>query len=159
MKKKRVSFKKIVIMLMVILVFIQIFRIDKTNPPVKPESDFINVKHPPAGITNILKTSCYDCHSNETVYPWYTNIAPVSWWLKNHINEGRHHLNFSDWANYNSKKSDHKLEECVEMLQKSEMPLSSYTFIHRDASLNEDQRHALIIWFESMRTYESDEEH
>jgi heme-binding protein len=159
MKIKPSSFKKIPVALLVILMVIQFFRIDKTNPPARQETDFIYNTHPSPGIGNILKTSCYDCHSYQTVYPWYANVAPISWWLKNHINEGRHHLNFSEWTNYSSKKTDHKLEECVEMIQEGEMPLYSYTLLHRNAVLNAEQQHALVVWFESLRTYESEDEH
>lgn len=145
--------------MIVILAVIQFIRIDKTNPPLEPGTDFINNKKPSPGIAHILKASCYDCHSDETVYPWYTNAAPVSWWIKNHIHEARHHLNFSEWTSYSSKKADHKLEECIEMVQGGEMPLYSYTLLHRHAVLNEEQRHALVEWFGSLRTYESEEEH
>ncbi|HKR04603.1 MAG TPA: heme-binding domain-containing protein, partial [Bacteroidia bacterium] len=152
MRIKIFSFKKAILALLLILAVIQFIRIDKTNPPVEPGADFINNKRPSPGIAHILKTSCYDCHSNETVYPWYTNVAPVSWWIKNHIKEARHHLNFSEWTGYSSKKADHKLEECIEMVQEGEMPLYSYTLLHRHAVLNEEQRHALAVWFESLRT-------
>jgi hypothetical protein len=158
MKVKSFSLKKIMLVLMIIIVLIQFIRIDKTNPSLTEETDFVNVKHPPEGIANLIKVSCYDCHSNETIYPWYTNIAPVSWWIKDHINEARHHLNFSEWGTYSSKKADHKLKECVEMVQEGEMPLYSYTLMHSNSSLNEDQKHALSVWFESLRTYESEKE-
>jgi hypothetical protein len=153
---KNLPFKKIGIVLLMVFVLMQFFRIDKTNPAIKPETDFIYNTHPSPGIANILKTSCYDCHSSETVYPWYSNVAPVSWWLKNHIIEARHKLNFSEWTTLSSKKADRKLKECVENVQEEEMPLFSYTLIHRDAVLSEDQRHALIVFFESLRTHESD---
>lgn len=144
--------------LLVVFVLIQFLRIDKTNPPVQPDADFITRTHAVAGIAHVLKTSCYDCHSNETAYPWYTNVAPVSWWLKNHISEARQHLNFSEWGTYSSRKADHKLKECVDMTLEGEMPLSSYTWMHRDALLSEEQKQALVIFFESQRTYESDKE-
>src|SRR6185436_5204343 len=158
MKIKQLPFKKIATGIILILLVIQFIRIDKTNPPLKEEKDLISGLNPPPGITHILKTSCYDCHSNETAYPWYTNVAPVSWWIKNHINNGREELNFSEWINYTSRKKDHKLEECVEMVEGNEMPLYSYTLLHRNAILNGDQRHALAVWFESQRTYESEKD-
>ncbi len=158
MKLKVFSLKKIMLVLLTIIVLIQAIRIDKANPPMNQEKDFINSKHPPAGVANLIKTSCYDCHSNETIYPWYTNLAPVSWWIKDHINEARHHLNFSEWETYSSKKADHKLKECVEMVQEGEMPLYSYTLMHSNSSLSEDQKHALVVWFESLRTYESEKD-
>lgn len=158
MKTKRLSFKKTVLVLLVVFALIQFLQIDKTNPPVQAEADFITRTHAVAGIAHVLKTSCYDCHSNETTYPWYTNVAPVSWWLRNHISEARQQLNFSEWGTYSSRKSDHKLKECVDMTLEDKMPLWSYTLIHRDAKLSEEQKQALVIFFESQRTYESDKE-
>lgn len=135
---------------------IQLFRIDKTNKVSAPEIDFMVMTHADAEMAGILKTSCYDCHSNEIKYPWYTNIAPVSWWIKHHINEGSGHLNFSEWGNYASRKADHKLEECVEMVESGEMPMSSYTLLHGEAKLSKEQQTRLIDWFNSLRTHESD---
>ncbi len=100
MQTNRFSLKKIVIGIVVIFLGIQFFRIDKTNPPINEEMDFIKMTNPPIKVGTILKTSCYDCHSNESSYPWYTNVAPFSWWVKHHINEGRENLNFSDLGTY-----------------------------------------------------------
>jgi hypothetical protein len=155
---KRISSGRALQVLLVVLIIVQFFRIDKTNPPIKPEMDFINITKPSPEVAQILKTSCYDCHSHESVYPWYTNVAPVSWWIKSHINDARRHLNFSEWGNYSSKKADHKLEECVEMTEEGEMPLASYTLIHSNATLSKQQQQALVTWFKSLRTYESKEE-
>ena len=99
----------------------------------------------------MLRSACYDCHSHETSYPWYSNLAPVSWWLKNHVNEGREHLNFSVWADYNAKKADHKLEECFEEVAKEGMPLKSYPLTHPEARLSEEQRAKLVTWFKQTR--------
>jgi hypothetical protein len=142
--------KKILISLVVLLVAIQFIRIDKTNPPVDKSKDFITLTQPSEEVKGILVTSCYNCHSHETTYPWYTNIAPVSWWVKNHINEGRSHLNFSEWANYPEKRQQHKLEECIEEVHKGEMPLSTYTMIHKAAVLSPDQQSQLTAWFNSL---------
>src|SRR6218665_2695091 len=97
MKKSRLTRKTILTGILLLLIVFQFFRIDKTNPPVDPAQDFIMLSHPPADLAVILKESCYDCHGNTTTYPWYTNIAPVSWWIKHHINDARKHLNFSTW--------------------------------------------------------------
>ncbi len=139
--------KKILIGLVAILVIIQFFRIDKTNPEVIAENDFINMVQPDENIQAILKTSCYDCHSNETKYPWYTNIAPISWWVKDHINDGRKHLNFSEWGTYKEKKQKHKLEECFEEVEEGEMPMESYLIVHGEAELNTEQKEELVTWF------------
>ncbi|MGI9651346.1 heme-binding domain-containing protein [Chryseobacterium sp. RLHN22] len=139
--------KKILVIILVAFVIIQFFPIDKTNPPVDKGMDFISIKNIQPEIANTIRTSCYDCHSNETQYPWYSSIAPASWWLKNHINEGRSHLNFSIFATYEPKRQIHKMEECVEMLEKHEMPLESYYLGHQDAKLTDAQRQDLIKYF------------
>src|SRR5579871_2879029 len=84
----------------------------------------------PDSVDQILKTSCYDCHSNYTVYPWYTNIQPVGWWLTHHINEGKEHLNFSEFASYRIGRQYHSLQGITKLVKKDEMPISSYTLIH-----------------------------
>ncbi len=134
------------------LIIIQFFRIDKTVKPVNAQTDIIALTQANTDISSILKTSCYDCHSSQPVYPWYTNVAPLSWWIKHHINEGSHHLNFSDWGTYTTKRKDHKLEECVEMIEEGEMPMTSYTIMHGDAKLTDAQRTLLIDWFKAERT-------
>ncbi|MBL7901466.1 MAG: heme-binding domain-containing protein [Bacteroidia bacterium] len=149
--RKQLTVKKISIALLILFLVIQLFRIDKQNPPVVAEKDFLALNTASAEVQNIIKASCYDCHSNTSVYPWYTNVAPVSWWIKHHIKEGRKHLNFSEWGNYTAKKADHKLEECVEMIQEGEMPMSSYTLIHRETKLSEEESLMLVNWFSSLR--------
>lgn len=142
--------KKIGIGLLVVIVGMQFFRIDKTNPPVIGGEDIIAMTDPSEEVQTILKNSCYDCHSNEVKYPWYTNIAPVSWFVGDHIEEGREHLNFSTWAQYSEKKRAHKLKECVEEVEEHEMPLESYTWMHSEAKLTEEQREMLEDWFKSI---------
>ena len=148
---KKITLKKTVIVIIGLLLIFQLFRIDKTTKPVDPATDFISVTQANSEVATILKTSCYDCHSNQPVYPWYTNVAPLSWWIKHHINEGSEHLNFSEWGNYKLKRKDHKLEECIEMIEEGEMPMSSYTLIHGNAKLNDAQKTLLINWFKSSR--------
>lgn len=149
--KKIFTIKKILWGLLIVILAMQFFRIDKTNPAVDPASDFIGIAKPTTEVSALLKSACYDCHSHETKYPWYTNIAPVSWWLKDHINEGREELNFSTWSSYPAKKQDKKLKECVELIKEKEMPLPSYTWIHSDARLTDAQRVMLTDWFNSLR--------
>jgi len=145
--KKLLKPQYILSALLILFIVIQIFRIDKTNPTSSADADYIVMAQPPAEIANLLKTSCYDCHSNETVYPWYSNIAPLSWLLKSHITEGREKLNFSEWANYQPGKRGHKQDECKEMLVEGEMPLASYTLMHSNAKFTEEQKVMLIKWF------------
>jgi hypothetical protein len=139
--------KKILVVLLVAFIIIQFFPIDKTNPAPTPGMDFLKIKNTPQEVAAIINTSCYDCHSNETKYPWYSNISPASWFLKNHIDEARKHLNFSTFAMYEPKRQVHKLEECIEMVEKNEMPLESYFVGHQGAKLTDEQRKILIDYF------------
>ncbi|MDH3651878.1 MAG: heme-binding domain-containing protein [Saprospiraceae bacterium] len=149
------NIKRVLIFLLVILVGIQFIRIDKTNPPSDPTLDFIAMENPPEDLVQIFKVACYDCHSHHTVYPWYTNIAPISFWIKGHINHARSHLDFSEWASYDRDRKHHKLEECYEEVEEGHMPLPSYLWIHRDATLSSGQRQDLVSWFKGqMSKYE-----
>ena len=142
--------KKILIGLLVVLVAIQFFQIDKTNPVADEKLDFLVMNNTSPEIATQIKASCYDCHSNQSVYPAYTYVQPVGWFVKNHIQEGKEHLNFSEFGNYSAKKQAHKLEESYEMIEKGEMPLSSYTIIHKEAVLDEAQQTALISYFKEI---------
>ena len=144
-------FKKIGIAVVVILVLMQFKRIDKTNPEFNEAEDFITIAQPPAEIATLIKDACYDCHSHQAKYPWYSNVAPISWMLENHINEGREHLNFSIWGTYEAKKADHKLEEAAEEVEESNMPMKPYVVMHSEAKMTDAQKSALIEWFESQR--------
>jgi len=139
------------LLLLALLVIIQFFKIDKTNPPVIPQQDFLAVTGPPTNIAKLIKTACYDCHSHTTTYPWYTNFQPIAWWVKGHINNANKHLNFSTWTTYDASKKSHKLEECVEVLEGKEMPMLSYMIAHKEAWINEQQRQELADWFKRMK--------
>jgi hypothetical protein len=143
--------KKVILVIAVVLIVIQFFRIDKENPPAEINKDFINLTDPPQEIAEMIKTSCYDCHSYHTRYPWYSDIAPASWLLKNHVNDGRDHLNFSIWPDYKESKKEHKIGECIEVVESGEMPMKGYILFHSEADLNETQRHNLISWFQSVK--------
>lgn len=143
--------KKILIVLLVAFIIIQFFPIDKTNPATNDGMDFLKIKNTPEPIANIIKNSCYDCHSNETEYPFYSNIQPVAWLLKNHIDEGRIELNFSTFATYEPKRQAHKLEEATEYVEQKKMPLESYTLGHQDAKLTDEQRKQLADYFRKVQ--------
>ena len=104
----------------------------------------------PAGVESILKVACNDCHSNYTVYPWYAHIQPLGLWLRDHVEEGKRELNFSTFANKRAAVQNHKLEEIIEMVKEGEMPLASYTWIHRDAILSQEQKNVLTGWAQSL---------
>lgn len=137
--------------LVVIFLILQLFEPDRAVPEYPIAKDFIQVTKPPAQVADLLQSTCYDCHSYKTTYPWYANIEPVSWWLQDHINEGREELNFSLWKDYTVKRADHKLEEAIEKVEEGDMPLPSYTWVHSDARLSDEQRTILTDWFSSLR--------
>jgi len=142
--------KKIGLLIAAAIVIMQFFRIDKSVPEMNEMDDFISQTNPPEKVKVILKNACYDCHSYKTQYPWYSNIAPVSWWLKDHIDEGREHLNFSIWRRYDLKRKKHKLEECWEEVEHGEMPLENYLYTHEEALLTKEEKETLITWFKSL---------
>ena len=141
-------YKKMIWVLVSLIVLAQFIRPSHKNPAIDATVDFQNVSNPPAEVLTILKNACYDCHSFETKYPWYTQISPVSWWLANHINEGREHLNFSTFGQLASGDRAKALGEAAETVQEGEMPLSSYTWfgLHPEANLSAAQRNTLIQW-------------
>lgn len=148
---KSINKTKIGIGLLIIIVVMQFFRIDQSNGEVDISKDFIQMTQPAGEVKMILTSSCYDCHSVRTEYPWYANIAPVSWWIKHHVDEGSEHLNFSVWGDYSAKRQDHKLEEIIEEVEEGEMPLKSYTWMHAEAKLSDEQKSALIDWVKELR--------
>lgn len=113
---------------------------------------FLAETNPEPELRIVLKETCYDCHSNNTVYPWYNNIAPISFWLANHVKDGKKHLNFSAWDGYSVEKKDHKLEEVIEMIENGEMPLKEYTWTHQNARLTNEQRESIVAWAEKTRS-------
>jgi len=139
--------KKILIGLLALFVIIQFFRPERNLSG--DETYGLETKYTvPAEVKSLLKGACNDCHSNYTKYPWYANVQPVAWWLANHVNNGKRHLNFSSFTNRPVAYQNHKLEETAEMLEKKEMPLASYTYLglHPDAKLSDAQRQTLIDW-------------
>lgn len=143
--------KKIILGLVIILLLIQFVRVEQTNPPVDMQQDFITITKPPVEVATILKTACYDCHSNETRYPWYFDVAPISWWAKDHVNDGKKHLNYSIWSTYKKERQDHKLEEMYGEVEEGEMPLPSYTLVHGDAKLSTEQKTMLLNWLQTVQ--------
>ncbi|WP_395811060.1 heme-binding domain-containing protein [Daejeonella sp.] len=144
--------KKILIALLGVLIFIQFIKpVKNQSDAVTPNDIFANFQTADS-TKQLIRTACYDCHSNNTVYPWYAEIQPISWWLADHVKEGKSELNFSEFASYKPKKADHKLEEVIEMIQEGEMPLKSYTLIHGNAKLSDEQKTAIITWAEGLRS-------
>src|SRR5690606_25042177 len=144
--------KKILIAFLILLIIIQFIRPEKNLAGNAPQPDALYNKFTmPPEIKSIFETSCNDCHSNHTNYPWYSNIQPVTWWLNSHIVDGKKHFNIDEFLTYNAKKQDHKMEEVIEMIETKEMPLRSYTWIHREADITDEQRSAIINWSKDVR--------
>ena len=135
--------------LFAVLVIIQFFHPAK-NDSKDYTKDIANVYPVSDTIKKILEKACNDCHSNSTNYPWYSNFQPVAWWLQDHINEGKNHLNFSVFATYSLKRQAHKLHEVAEIIEEEEMPLSSYTLIHKEAILTKEEKNTFINWAKSL---------
>ena len=141
--------KKVFLGILVVFILIQMIRPNK-NDSRNDINHISTVTAVPDEVKEILKTSCNDCHSNFTVYPWYSEIAPVSWYLAQHVNEGKEHLNFSEWAAYNKDQKKHILKDLEEELKEHEMPLKSYLIIHKDAKLTENQYITLLNWVKTI---------
>ncbi|NNV54128.1 heme-binding domain-containing protein [Limnovirga soli] len=143
--------KKILIVLIALLVIIQFFKPEKNIAAGPMVNNINNQYHPPKQVSDVFVRSCYDCHSNNTVYPWYANIQPVAWWLNDHVVEGKDELNFDEFASYTIGRKYKKLEEITEQLDEGEMPLFSYTIIHRNAILTDEEKQAVTNWCNALR--------
>lgn len=143
--------KKILLFLLVSLVVIQFIRPAKNSDTTVSANHITSLYGVNTEAKLILTKACYDCHSNNTNYPWYSNFQPVLWWLDSHIKDGKKHLNFSEFGTYRLAKQYHKLEECIEEVKEGNMPLRSYTWVHKDAVLTEVERTTLSNWFLAMR--------
>jgi hypothetical protein len=142
--------KKIGFGLSILFVIIQLIRTEHEITPFKDSYDFVLQTNPPEDIQKILKTSCYACHSNHTKSEWYSQIAPISWYINDHINEARGELNFSAWGTCDLKKKKHKLEECWEEIEKGKMPLDDYFKIHKEVKLSEEDQKKLVTWLKAL---------
>jgi len=143
--------RKILIVLLIALIVIQFFR-PKKNIDDKPQvNNITSLYATPDSVKTILAKACNDCHSNNTKYPWYSNIQPVAWWLADHVEEGKRELNFDEFATYSLRKQYHKLEETNGIVKDGEMPLSSYTWIHKEAKLTEGEKIAIANWTNNTR--------
>lgn len=134
------SITKILIGLAAGAVAIQFIQPDRTNPEVTADFDG------PESVKAILQAKCYDCHSNESVWPWYSYVAPVSWWVADHVIEGREELNYSDWGTFSEKKRTRKTEETYDEIADGYMPLKSYLLTHRDAKVTEEELAIIEAW-------------
>ena len=139
---------KILLIVLSVYLIIQFIPVDRTNPETDPA---LKIAAPPE-VMSILQRSCFDCHSNETVWPAYAHLAPFSWFVVDDVNEGRRHLNFSEWNTYPDKRKNRKAEEIWEEIKDGEMPLSQYSIMHGDAELSADDKLLIKSWTDSLVT-------
>jgi len=138
--------KKVIWIILLILIGLQFIPVDKPQVTGNNPNDLLSVVSVPDTVADILKNSCYDCHSNQTIYPWYSHVAPVSWLVAKDVREGREHVNFSNWQALELTKKAEHLENMIDEIKDGEMPMSIYTAIHQDARLSEEQQKLIIDW-------------
>jgi hypothetical protein len=136
---------KVLLAIALLLVCIQLVPVSRDNPPVTAAITA------PVAVQEVLETSCYDCHSNLTRWPWYSRVAPVSWLIRHDVSEGRDQLNFSEWADYSARRQNHKLEELEDMIRDKKMPLKKYLPLHPEARLTAAAEETLIEWSRAER--------
>jgi len=139
--------KKIIFWIAVVFLAIQLIPINRDNKAIDKNNNFVDINNTPENVKSILKNACYDCHSNETKYPNYSYIAPISWAVKDHINEGREYLNFSEWGSYNKDLKQNAIEKTISTVRDLQMPLPSYIGYHPKANLTTEQRTILENYF------------
>lgn len=141
--------KKILIGLLVVLIAIQFIKPTR-NESANTTQDIATLYPMPDSVKTIVTKACADCHSNKTVYPWYASIQPLGFWLDHHVEEGKREINFNEFASYRIGRQNHKLKDVIEQIQEGEMPLSSYTLIHKNAVLTETEKNTLIHWCQNI---------
>lgn len=144
-------FKTIAWVLLIAFVGIQFFPTERNQSEAEYASDFMEVNTVPPMVQNKIKVSCYDCHSNNTKYPWYNKVQPVAWFLEDHIEEGKNELNFNEWGDYSDRRKNSKLRSIISQIEDDEMPLDSYTFIHRDAKFSEPEKKEILKYMTQLK--------
>jgi hypothetical protein len=138
--------RRILLIALAAFVAIQLYRPATTNPPEDPSHNLKAVAQVPPDVDQIIAQSCNDCHSYKTVWPWYTNIAPSRWLVVSDVNDGRRHLNFSEWTQLKPERQQRRLSEMCEQVESGDMPLKEYTWIHTETKLSQSQREAICAW-------------
>ena len=143
--------KIIALVLVVCFVGIQFMPTELNQSNIVPKTDFLLVNNTPKNISTLLQTSCYDCHSSNTSYPWYNKIQPIAWFLENHIADGKEELNFNNWDTYSTRRKNSKLKSIINQIKNNEMPLSSYTLIHKNAKLSTSEKTLVIDYIKKLK--------
>ena len=143
--------KKILWTLLIIIIGIQFIRPARNESAVITSNDISQLYYVSPQVSDILKRACNDCHSNNTSYPWYTNIQPVGWWMQKHVSDGKRNLNFSKFGTYKPEDQDDVMDALIEAIEHDGMPLNSYLWMHGDAKLSEEEKTALIDWARKLK--------
>lgn len=146
MKNKKRIFWYVILAVIVIM---QLYPFPRPEVTTDNPNDLIKTTEVPENVATMLRAACYDCHSNETVYPWYSNIAPVKWWVYDHIIEGREDVNFSKWNSYSKSDKAEILDDITSEVSEGEMPLDYYPLTHPGAKLSDTDREILVKWAEA----------
>lgn len=145
------TIKIIALILLVVFVGIQFVPTELNQSNIVPKTDFMLVNKVPNTIKNKLQVSCYDCHSNNTTYPWYNKVQPVAWLLENHIKDAKAELNFSNWDSLSNRRKGSKLRSIIKQIESDEMPLTSYTLIHRNAIFSEPEKQEIMQYLTELK--------
>lgn len=124
---------------------------ERNQSEIVPKTDFMVVNNTPENISKLLQVSCYDCHSNNTEYPWYNKIQPAAWFLEDHIKEGKAELNFSEWDSLSNRRKNSKLKSIISQIRDDEMPLISYTLVHGDAVLSNSEKKLVLDYMRGIK--------
>jgi Haem-binding domain len=142
--------KKIAYIVLALLVIIQFIRPARNISTIESPTHIGKQYTIPEPVEAILEKACFDCHSNNTVYPWYANVQPVGFWLDDHVKDGKRELNFSEFLSYSPKKARHKMVELIDQVKEGEMPLNSYTWIHTSSKLSQEEKAELSAWADAI---------
>lgn len=137
--------------LLIVLVGIQFVPTTQNQSDTVPQTDFMMINTVPNTIQSKLQVSCYDCHSNNTEYPWYNKIQPIAWILEDHVVKGKEELNFNEWGNYSTRRKNSKLKSIISQIEDDEMPLYSYSLIHGDAKHSEEEKMEIIKYLTQVK--------
>ncbi|MEK7719783.1 MAG: heme-binding domain-containing protein [Bacteroidota bacterium] len=135
----------------IVFIVIQFIQPARNKSDLLLATDILKTVSISDSVQAILKNACYDCHSNNTNYPWYSRVQPVGWFLENHINKGKEQLNFSEFGSYSVRKQKSKLKSMANQIEKDQMPLSSYTIIHRNARLSQEDKKVLVDYLNALQ--------
>ncbi|HEX7316787.1 MAG TPA: heme-binding domain-containing protein [Pyrinomonadaceae bacterium] len=138
--------KVVAVFLLLLMVGVQFVRPERVNPTIVIDKSLEEHARVPPEVAGVLNRSCMDCHSNRTDWPWYSNVAPVSWFVVDHVNHGRRHLNFSRWGEYSRRDAMEHLNGICSTTKSGVMPLDSYTLVHRGAQLTPADVKTLCDW-------------